>query len=509
MSTSPQRAPSDPRPSFEEAIPDMEREEFVAGSSFDQISWQTTREEHEVAGAGGRMVLGWALSILALLWTGYTAWSAGRSLADQPLSSPLVAQWVAILTGPLALMGLVWLMFGRTRRKEAEHFTRSVVAMRTEANALQDVLAALSRQIDENHAALGVMAGDLIGLGDQAATKLGAVTSELNAGSQTLAEHGAALDRAAEAARTDIGVLLTDLPRAEESARQMAAALRDAGASATEQAATFEAQVGQLAAQAQHADTMVHEASQRLLTHLTHIESAGAAASQRITDAGQETGEMVDALLARSAEALAEIRGGIDTQAAAVAALISQSQAAIGRTGIDASEMLGERLANAGSALDGLSSRIAEQERASQRLIADLDSGLAALDERFLDLARAGDERASHVQTALVRLRTELEALSSSTSSQETGLDALADRTTRLREGLDQLGLALEGQMTTALGEAEARAGRLLASAEAARPHVDYMREAAVEAASRSCCVSTWEAPASIRLAASTAASRM
>ena len=485
MSTSPQRAPSDPRPSFEEAIPDMEREEFVAGSSFDQIGWQTTREEHEVAGADGRMVLGWALSILALLWTGYTAWSAGRSLADQPLSSPLVAQWVAILAGPLALMGLVWLMFGRTRRKEAEHFTRSVVAMRTEANALQDVLAALSRQIDENHAALGVMAGDLIGLGDQAATKLGAVTSELNAGSQTLAEHGAALDRAAEAARMDIGVLLTDLPRAEESARQMAAALREAGASATEQAATFEAQVGQLAAQAQLADTMVHEASQRLLTHLTHIESAGAAASQRITDAGQETAEMVDALLARSAEALAEIRGGIDTQAAAVAALISQSQAAIGRTGIDASEMLGERLASAGSALDGLSSRIAEQERASQRLIADLDSGLAALDERFLDLARAGDERASHVQTALVRLRTELEALSSSTSSQETGLDALADRTTRLREGLDQLGLALEGQMTTALGEAEARAGRLLASAEAARPHVDYMRDAAVEAASR------------------------
>ena len=44
------------------------------------------------------------------------------------------------MAGPLALMGLVWLMFGRTRRKEAERFTRSVIAMRTEARSLQDVL---------------------------------------------------------------------------------------------------------------------------------------------------------------------------------------------------------------------------------------------------------------------------------------------------------------------------------------------------------------------------------
>ena len=57
---------------------------------------------------------------LAILWTAFTAWSAGRALADQPLSSPAIAQWVAILTGPLALMGLLWLMFGRTRRFTVE-----------------------------------------------------------------------------------------------------------------------------------------------------------------------------------------------------------------------------------------------------------------------------------------------------------------------------------------------------------------------------------------------------
>ena len=485
MSTSPYRAQQDPAPSSEQFVP------MDAGASdhpepqFDQMSWAEVRDVHGVATEGGRMVLGWALSILALVWTAYTGWSAGRFLATEPLTSPQIAQWIAILAGPLALMGLTWLMFGRTRRKEAERFTRSVITMRTEARALQDVLGALQSQIAENHRALGVMAGDLMGLGDQAANRLGHVTAQLDQGARTLAQHGAALDRAAESARTDLGVILTDLPQAEESARRMAATLRDAGRTAIEQAGQFDQQVGQLVTHTQQADAIVHEASQRLLTNLNEIERAGSAAASSVSEAGGATRGIVDELLAHSAEALTEIRTGIDAQASAVSALIAQSQAGIGRAGIDASELLGERLTSAGNALDSLTSRIAEQERASQRLVADLDTGLAALDDRFMELARTGDERAAHVQTALGRLRGELESLSTATTTQDSNLGSLADRTQRLREGLDELGLALAGQMSATLGEAEAGAARLLASVEAARPHIELMRDAAIEAENR------------------------
>ena len=486
MSISPYRAHGDSESyGQQDETPRVQGEEIAAEPGFERLNWAEVRQEEGPATPEARKLLGWALSILAVLWIAYTAWSAGRSLADQPLSSPAVAQWIAILAGPLALMGLAWLMFGRTNRKEAERFTHSVIAMRTEARSLQDILAALSRQIEENHAALGMMAGDLMGLGDQAASRLGAVTADLSAGARTLTEQGAALDRAAEAARTDIGVLLADLPQAEESARRMAETLREAGRSASEQAAGFEGQVNSLAEHARQADEVVHQASERLLAQLTHIESAGAAAALRVAEAGSETGASIDALLARSAEALNEIRTGIDAQAAAVAALVAQSQAGIGRAGVDASELLSERLVAAGAALDGLSSRIAEQDRASQRLMADLDAGLAALDERFLDLARSGDDRAGHVQTALNRLRTELEALSGATSIQDSTLEGLAQRTALLREGVDQLGRTLMDEMGGALGDAEAGASRLLASAEAARPHVGWIRDAAIEAASR------------------------
>jgi uncharacterized phage infection (PIP) family protein YhgE len=206
---------------------------------------------------------------------------------------------------------------------------------------------------------------------------------------------------------------------------------------------------------------------------------------ESIAAAGDSTRQTVDGLLTQASDALTEIRGGIDAQSAAVSALVAQSQAGIGRAGIDASELLGERLASAGSALDGLTTRIAEQERASQRLMADLDTGLAALDERFAVLAQSGDERAGQVQSGLFRLRTELESLAASTGAQDQNLEGLAERTQSLREGLDQLNETLAGQMSTNLGEAEAGASRLLASAEAARPNVEQMRDAAIEAANR------------------------
>ena len=88
----------------------------------------------------------------------YTAWSAGRTLAGQPLTSPAVAQWLAVAAGPLALLGLAWLIFGRTRRKEAERFTRSVITMRSEARSLEALLEVLSQRITDSRTELTVVA---------------------------------------------------------------------------------------------------------------------------------------------------------------------------------------------------------------------------------------------------------------------------------------------------------------------------------------------------------------
>ncbi len=213
-----------------------------AQPAFDQERW--TEQQSEERGAGGRQVLGIALSLAAALWLAFTAWSAGRVLVGQPLSSPAVAQWVAIAAGPLALLGLAWLMFGRTRRREAEKFTRSVIAMRSEARSLEALLEVLAQRIGDSHQALGTMAERLMSLGDEATGRLGGVTREFDSSSERLVRHGQALDQAAEAARTDIAVLLDDLPRAEATARAVAEQLRSVGSESATKTAHLGEQVG-------------------------------------------------------------------------------------------------------------------------------------------------------------------------------------------------------------------------------------------------------------------------
>ena len=450
---------------------------------FDDASWEVTRDEQKRA--GGRMVLGSALTLLAALWLAYTAWQAGRTLGGQPLSSPQIAQWIAVAAGPLALMGLVWLMFGRTRRKEAEQFTRSVVTMRTEAAALQDVLGALSAQINRNHDALGQMAGQLMNLGDEAASRLGGITADLHHGARTLADHGSALDRAAENARTDIGVLLADLPEAEQVALRMAEALRGAGSSARDQAASYGEQVDLLTQRTKEADATVHDAAQRLVAHLTHIESASAAATARVHETGAAGAETIDALLVRTSDALEHVRGGIDLQAGAVDALLAQASAGIGRAGIEASEALASRVNGANASLDGLSARIAEQERASQRLVSELDLGLAALDEKFGAFAANGDERSARIGASLGRLRSEISALGADTGAHDQAILAIADRTHALREGVTLLSEAISTELSGALVEAEAGAARLYTASSEAHPLILGARDAAVEAQTR------------------------
>ena len=126
MNPNPERAPlgTDPLSSAADILPPLElsRDDIAIEPAFDPDRW--AEDQAEARGSGGRQVLGAALVILGVLWLAYTAWSAGRALANEPLTSPAFAQWIALAAGPLALLGLVWLMFGRTRRKEAERFTR-------------------------------------------------------------------------------------------------------------------------------------------------------------------------------------------------------------------------------------------------------------------------------------------------------------------------------------------------------------------------------------------------
>lgn len=447
--------------------------------SFDQDQWlQQTAEER---GSGGRQVLAIVLTIFAGLWLAYSAWSAGRTLAGQPLSSPLIAQWISILAGPLALMGLVWLMFGRTRRKESERFTRSVIAMRSEARSLEALLEVLSQRITDSHSELSMISSHLMQLGDDATGKLGGITREFDSSTEKLKRHGEALDRAAEAARTDIAILLDDLPRAEQTARSVSEQLRAAGAESAQRTADFGRQVDELAARTQSADQIIAEATGRLATRLAEIDTAAEGAAARVEQADGAFSRTLDQLLERTSTTLEQIRTGIDVQAAAVAALVSQASAGIGRAGADAAESLATNIDHANVSLEGLSSRVAEQDRASQRMIAEIERGLALIDERFTELAANGDERANRFLGSLTRARAELDTLAAQAGNQDGAIASLAERTATLRETIALLESDIREGIGTAIGEAQGGADRLAEAAASAKPDIGWLRDAMVE----------------------------
>ena len=483
MNPSPQRSQPVAPAAADFSPLDLTIDQIAMTPTFDQDQW--TESQSEERGAGGRQVLGAALSILAALWLAYAAWSAGRSLATEPLSSPVTAQWIAIITGPLVLLGLAWLIFGRTRRKEAERFTRSVIAMRNESRSLEALLEVLSQRILDSRSELTMITQHLMQLGDDATNKLGGITRDFEASGDKLVRHGQALDRAAETARNDIAVLLDDLPRAEATARSVAEQLRSVGRETAQRTATFGEQVSELAARTLEADRMIAEASERISMRLAEIEQAGNAATARVGEAESSFSSILGTLLDRTSATLEDIRSGIDAQAAAVSALVEQASAGIGKTGAEASETLATNIQHANTSLEVLAMRVADQQSASKRMLAEMERGLALIDQRFTELAANGDERANHFLDSLTRARTELDTLASNASAQENAIGSMADRTTSLRETIGRLAEEIRESVGIALGEAQGSADRLATTAESVKPEIGWIRDAASEASER------------------------
>ncbi|HWJ59539.1 MAG TPA: hypothetical protein VNR68_07905, partial [Sphingomicrobium sp.] len=481
MTPSPNRAadlpPATPAAEPLDLTPDLQ---VSPAEGFDSEQWYETRAEQR--GEGGRHVLGGALAILAVLWLAYTAWSAGRTLASQPISSPEIAQWIAVAAGPLALLGLVWLMFGRTRRKEAERFTRSVITMRSEAQSLEALLEVLMHRLNDSHRSLSGMTEQLMGLGDQASGRFEGITRELDASSQKLVAHGQTLDRAAETARNDIAVLLDDLPRAELVAQQLAEQLRGMGGEAAAKADSLHNQITRIAERSRETDVALAQASQNLNLRLGEIEQASASAGERVSEARGQFAGALDTLLDRTTRTLDEIRAGIDTQSSAVNALVQHAQAGITRAGAESAEALAANVDRASATLDGLAGRVAEQEIASQRMIADIDRGLAVIDQKFAELSAEGDQRAEHFLDLLARARDALDGIASDAAAQDGAILGLSDRTATLRNSIDQLSSEIREGLSTAVGDAQASANRLAETAQAMRPEIDWLRDAANEA---------------------------
>ena len=354
------------------------------------------------------------------------------------------------------------MMFGRTRRREAERFTNSVVTMRTEARSLEALLEVLSHRIQDSRTELTMISQHLMQLGDDATGKLGGITREFDTSTERLKRHGEALDRAAESRAT---TLLCCLGTFREPSNPRAPSRNSSARSAPNPLRKHPS----LASRSRHspsirweADQIVSDATDRLAVRLSEIQSAGLPPPRASAMLRQHFRDRSTLLLDRASTGLDEIRSGIDAQAAAVAALVEQASAGLGKAGTQAAESLATNIDRANTSIESLSNRVAEQDRSSQRMIAEIDRGLALIDERFAELAANGDVRANHFLNSLTRARSELDALATEANTQDDALGSLAERTDGLRASMNRLAGEIRDGVGTMLGEAQGGAERSL-----------------------------------------------
>jgi hypothetical protein len=420
----------------------------------------------------GVKLFGALLLLLALCWIGAFGWSLWQTRPAVPTLSMAIG-WIATLSGPLVLLGLLWLLLGRTGRRETERFTRAIEAMRAESNALESVLGIVAGRIEENHARLRGEAEKLMSLGDEASDRLGRVTHYLSRETVTLDQKAAALESAAAGAKVDIGVLLHDLPRAEEQARAVADAMKEAGLTAHGHAGALEAQLSALGARGREADEVLGGAAQRLAAHVARIESSAAAAASGMDQASAGMTAAVDWAMSRATQALDAARAGLEAQSGAMLAAIEHSRAALDKAGEDASRNLGQRLDAISGKIGELAGHLSAQDAASHALVTGLGKELAELDDWFQQLGRTGSAQTERLSGSVGAIREALESLIGELGGGRDQADVLIDRARTMSELLTGATEQLEGPLPDALSDVEALAGRTQASVQSLAPIVE------------------------------------
>ncbi|SFR82841.1 hypothetical protein [Sphingomonas jatrophae] len=448
-----------------------------AGWVEDEAEDAPVRTPLDIAAAAVAIVLALGWLVIVIYAARVSLRTSGDRLVDLFLLLPAA-------TAPLALIGIVWLLAQRTSRREARRFARTAAAMRIEAAGMEAVLARIGGAIDENRRLLADQADQLLALGEEAAARLAHVRGGMAEQSTQIGRQTQALDRAATTARSEMDALLADLPRAEAQTHALAERLRDGGTAANQQAGALTEAISTLTTRAREADETVNGAAQRLASNLAGMERQGTATARLLTEAAGTLRGQVDDAMSATATALAAARESIDAQGSATMALIDQSRSALERTGSEAAAAFGERLDGAAARLDALGQRLVEQDSASRALVAKLEQGLAAVEERLASLDETGRERTATLDDAVATLRTQAERATLALNAGAGAAGELTGQAEALRQVIDGIGREIDS-LPPSFDAADAAAQRSRASVAATGPEVARLEAAARAAAER------------------------
>ncbi len=452
------------------------QESWEPGSGQDQPYFESVEVEEQNR-AWWPLLLAGFLILAALAWLGAVGFALASSLPGAAPSEWV--GWIAMASAPLILIGLVWLLFGRSARFETERFTAAIADMRRESQSLEAVLAIVASRIEENRSKVSDEAARLMSLGDEASDRLGQVTHYLARESAELERRASVLDQAAGSARLDIGILMADLPKVDEQARTAAESLRTAGLAANEQAAALESQLSALSLQGRNVDEAVGGAAQRLSAHISRIEAGAGAATERMDQAAAQMNNAIDGAMMRAAHSVDQARSGLDLQGKAMLTMIEQGRIAFQGAGAEAAQQLSERLDQIGRSLDSLAARISEQDSSSAEWLGRLSNLVTEVGSQVDSLGHDGNEHEARLSQALSALRELTAQLRNEIGQGDDAAGRMIDRTHQIAESTSLLAQQLRGEVAAAFAEVSAQADRTGEKAQSVIPSMENVQAAA------------------------------
>lgn len=361
-------------------------------------------------------------SLAALGWIGTLGFARYNDWAGRAPSLEDVISLIATASAPLALIAVVWMLLLRSSRAETSRFARTAHALRTESERLDTVLTFVTARIDASRRELGEQGDSLLNIGDDAARRLKGVTDAMRKEIETVSSHAHTLKGTAAAARGDLAVLLSHLPKAQVQMRQIAASLVEAGNTAQDKAVALSEQLALLGAQGTDARELAAQSADDLARQL-----------ERMVDSSNQ-----------------------------LAGLVSDSEARLREAGGDATEKLAARIQQISAEVDRIAAGFSSNDEASRALLTRVSADLGELESRFAAFDVHGRDRADQMSDTLAQLHDRATSLQSALAAGDGNLDTLRDKSEALLAALDNAAREIDETIPAAYGRLEVAAGKAL-----------------------------------------------
>ncbi len=344
-------------------------------------------EDDEDAPRPGRWRKPLALALCvggAIAWLAALSYSRYQQFVVRGATLDDILSAIALSAAPLALLALAWLLLQRSSRAEADAFARTASDLRTESQRLETLLAFVTARIDASRRDLAEQSDSLMNIGEDATQRLNTMTDAMRKEIETITGHAQALKGSAAAARGDLAVLLSHLPKTQVQMRQIAQQMSEAGYHATRSTAELTEELVKLHTTSERASEIA--------------DGTGVFLSEQIERMQKLTGEM--------------------------ATMVADSQSALNQAGTATSDMVAARVSEIGAEVDRIAFAFTAQDNASRELATRMQNDIGAIESRFAAFSASGTEQSEKLGASLTGLHTSAEAV---------------------QQAFDQGGLAMDG----------------------------------------------------------------